>query len=203
MRSHPLAALAVALCLGACAHSALRTEAPPMENGVYVSDNVCQGEGGCDSMHWRVGEKGVELRARLDPAAPVIAKAAPGEYVDVLEGQVRFIPRRGVVTRLDPKAEVAQGEPALAVGDVVYPIDFQGEGYMTLWRRGDEIMWFETGDTESGIQIAWDPEAPAQPGAILGMWVRVRTAKGETGWVGEGGFECVSKLAGDANCDVQ
>jgi hypothetical protein len=196
------AVLAVGLLLAACAHGARNAEAPPLENGVHVSRNFCQGEGGCETLRWRVGQP-IALRAKVDPAAPVTVTLRPGEWVDAIEGQVRTMPRRGVVTRLDPLYQDWKDAPRLAVGDVVYPIAYEGEGDVVVWRRGESVIWHDTGSTESGVQIQWDPETPPPPGAALGRWVRVKRANGETGWAHDATFECVGKLAGDANCDVK
>lgn len=200
--------LACAALVGACAHfssATPRTEAPPLENGVYVSTDICQGEGGCDTMHWRVGEKPIALRDRLDPAAPVIATLQPGEYVDVLNGQIRTMLQRGVVKSIAAPAPDAPREtgPSLKVGDVVYNIASEGEGYFTLWRRGETVIWMAPEDETSGVQIAWAAAPSPPPGAVLGFWVQVKRANGQTGWAGDGGFECVSKLAGDENCEAQ
>lgn len=181
--------VALALLLLGCAPSS--NELPPTENGAYVARGVCFGEGDC-YRHWRASAP-VQLHERLDPASPVIATVAPGEWVEAIDGQLRLRPLRGVVKRATEK-------PPLAVGDVVYMLEPLGEGDYALWRKGQALEhdWISGGDDEP---ITWDTSAPPAPaGAILGWWVQLKRENGQTGWVNEPKFECMGPLAGDTNC---
>ncbi|MES1202452.1 MAG: hypothetical protein ABUS57_13500 [Pseudomonadota bacterium] len=163
------------------------TEAPPTENGVYVAHVLCPGEGGCPWRHWRAAAA-IELHAQPDANAPVIATLASGDWVDALDGQVRLVPRRGVVRTADQQ---------LAVGDVVYLLEPQGEGDFSLWRRGELLTW-SWPDGENPIE--WAPDAPDAP--TLGWFVHVKTTDGKDGWVREPrDFECMGPLAGDTGCE--
>ncbi len=165
-------------------------ETPPMEDGVYIARGICFGEGGC-FRYWRAYEP-VELRERADPASPVIATVAPEEWVEAIDGQLRFMPLRGVV-------HTATETPPLAVGDVVYMLEPEGEGFYVLWHNGQTIghHW---ADGDEGEPITWDAEAPAPEGAVLGWWVQLRLENGQTGWVNDPRFECMGSLQGSVDC---
>lgn len=182
-------ALAMSLFALGCAHSA--NEAPPMENGVYIARGICFGEGGCNR-YWRASQP-VQLRESPDPASSVIATVAPDEWVEAIDGQYRFVPLRGVV-------HTATATPPLAVGDVVYMLEPQGEGFYTLWHQGQTPAhdWAEGWENEP---ITWDARAEPPPGAVLGWWVQLRRENGQAGWVQDPStFECMGSLQGSVNC---
>lgn len=180
--------LLLSLALAGCSPSS--NEAPPTENGVYIAQGICFGEGGC-YRHWRTSTP-VQLRERLDPTSPVVATLTPGEWVEPVAGQLRFLPLRGVVKRATEK-------PPLAVGDVVYMLEPLGEGFYVLWHKGQtpEHDWASGDENEP---ITWDKEPKAPPGALLGWWVKLKRENGQTGWAKEPNFECMGQLAGDENC---
>lgn len=202
--SRALAALAMILALCACAQTA-PSDAPPMENGVYVAQGICFGEGGCPWKHWRAHQP-VDVRERLDTASPVIATVAPGEWVEAVEGQLRMVPKRGVVrTAHDAQPMEVNGRtvtPRLEVGDAVYLLQSEGEGDFVIWHQGAFKFWHWPEDPEQEARIAWDPPAPAPEAtsSTLGWWVRVKLANGRSGWVKEPSFECMGPLAGDQDC---
>jgi len=184
-----LAAAAMSLLALGCVHNA--SEAPPLDNGVYVVRGICFGEGGCNRF-WRASQP-VQLLERPDPSSPVIATVAPEQWVEAIDGQYRFVPQRGVV-------HTATETPPLGVGDVVYMLEPQGEGFYTLWHRGQTIDhdWTEGADNEP---ITWDAGAPPPPGAILGWWVQLRIEGGRTGWIeSPSTFECMGPLQGSVDC---
>lgn len=75
-------------------------------------------------------------------------------------------PRRGVVL------ETAE---RFVAGDVIYLTNYEGEGYSTIWRRGEYIQQFQ-----DEVAVRWD-EGPDDPRE--GYWVEVRRANGQVGWV--------------------
>lgn len=182
--------LAIALLLGlaGCAHAPDAT--PPLTDGVYISKGICFGEGDC-FRHWRAIEP-TPLHERPDPAAPVLATVAPDEWVETVEGQFRFMPLRGVV-------HTATKKPPLAVGDVVYMLEPQGEGYYTLWRRG-KTLDHDWAEGDEGEPITWDAAATPPSDVVLGWWVRLRRANGQSGWVKDPQFECMGQLQGSSDC---
>ncbi len=179
---------AMSLLVLGCAHSS--NEAPPLDNGVYVARGVCFGEGGC-YRYWRASQP-VEIHERADPASPVIATLAPDEWVEAIDGQLRFAPLRGIV-------HTATETPPLAVGDVVYMLEPLGEGFYVLWRRGEtpDHDWISGGDDEP---ISWEAAPPAPAGAVLGWWVQLKLENGQAGWVNDPAFECMGQLQGSSNC---
>lgn len=183
------AAAALSLFVLGCASAP--DESPPLENGIYIARGVCFGEGGC-FRYWRAYEP-VDIHERIDPASPVIATVAPDQWVEAVDGQLRFVPLRGVV-------HTATETPPLAVGDVVYMLEPQGEGYYVLWARG-QSPGHDWANGDEAEPITWDAEAPAPPdGAVLGWWVQLRLEDGRTGWVNDPRFECMGPLQGSVDC---
>lgn len=222
-RTRILATLVVLITLGACGPvvdwwneqpepaakaeaktSASVSDLPPMEDGVYVSQGICFGEGGCPWKNWRANAP-VEVRARHDTASAVIATVKPGEWVEALDGQMRLKPRRGVVKVVqDAYTSGADGNSVmikLAVGDVIYLLEGQGEGDFTIWHRGRFAFWHWPDDAEHEADIEWEGRGDDGSGATtLGWWVRVKLPSGKTGWVLDPSFECMGPLSGDQGC---
>jgi hypothetical protein len=195
MRKSLIAAALLALASPAQPSAAAATPAkpalmPPMENGVYVAKGVCFGEGYCYS-NWRAN-KIVQLRARPDPAAPIVATVKPKQWVEAVDGQLRLVPLRGVVRK-------TIASPPMKKGDVVYMLEPQGEGFYMLWHKGRTVEHdWASGDPNEPID--WDKHAAPPNGAITGWWVQLKTKNGKMGWVKDPSFECMGQLAGDANC---
>lgn len=208
MKRDALFALSLALALIACVRPAPTTTqhvaapppsstatrapttdaGPPLTDGFYVVPNACPGEG-CELGAW-IATKPGELREQADEAAPVVAQIAPGENVDAIESVLRLKPVRGVVFRADD---------TLAVGDVIYLLDAQGEGEFNLWRRGETLSWTwpseNAGSVDESTGVHWDrAEADwatnAPRGPLEGWWVKLRTTHGATGWARADGYEC-------------
>jgi len=163
-------------------------DGPPTQNGVYIVNGICFGEGGCPWKHWRSSEPTPVYQAS-DASSPVMANVAPGAWVETIEGQLRFVPRRGVVLTAD------QG---LEVGDVIYLLESSGEGDFTIWRHGKSMDWHWPDDFDQNPTVRWDAPAPDTP--TSGWWVHVKLADGRTGWLHEPRFECMGPIAGDEGC---
>ncbi len=157
---------------------------PPTIDGVYVFPG-CEGEGGCPFRNWRTIEP-TTLLAEQSPTASALATLAPGEWVSVEAVETRLVPVRGVVR---------EGAQDLRAGEVVYQLEYEGEGYSNYWIRG------ERGSLDGSVQVDWEqqPESPAVQ-ATLGLWARVRRENGQVGWIHEPRFECMGQLAGDEDC---
>lgn len=189
-------ALAIALFAAACATQAptVSNEAPPLDNGVYVANGICFGEWGCDFAHWRAAAA-IALHERPDPASPIVARVALGDWVTPLEGQWRLPPVRGIV-----RAPFQSQDIQLTPGDVVYRLEPEGEGYHVFWLRGQRYtsQWIES---EPDEPITFDAaQAPLPAGAITGLWRRFQLENGQTGWAEDGPFECMSERSGDEGC---
>ncbi len=159
-------------------------DGPPIVDGVYIYPG-CEGEGGCPFRNWRTIEP-TTLLTQQSPTASVLATLAPGEWVYVETVETRLIPVRGVVR------EAAEN---LRAGEVVYQLEYEGEGYSNYWVRG------RPGTLDEQVQVEWEQQAvsPATQ-ATLGLWARVRRENGQVGWIHETRFECMGQLAGDENC---
>ncbi|GAM96923.1 hypothetical protein U91I_00544 [alpha proteobacterium U9-1i] len=160
------------------------TDEPPTVDGVYTFPG-CEGEGGCPFQNWRTIEP-TTLLAEQSPTASALATLTPGEWVSVEAVETRLLPVRGVVR------EDAQN---LRAGEVVYQLEYEGEGYSTYWVRGERAS---LGDS---VQVEWEQQvvSPAVQ-ATLGLWARVRRENGQVGWAHEARFECMGQLAGDEDC---
>ncbi len=160
------------------------TDPPPTIDGVYTFPG-CEGEGGCPFQNWRTLEPTIVL-AEQSPTARVLATLAPGEWVSVEAVETRLVPVRGVVRG---------GGEDLRAGEVVYQLEYEGEGYSAYWVRGERANLDET------VQVDWEQQvvSPAVQ-ARLGLWARVRRQNGQVGWVHDTRFECMGQLAGDEGC---
>jgi len=157
---------------------------PPTSAGVYVYGD-CEGEGGCPNRNWRTREPTPMLVAQ-SKTSNVLATLAPGEWVTVETVETRLIPVRGVVRA---------GGQNLRAGEVVYQLEYEGEGVSNYWVRGAPASLPES------VQVDWDPQGkPPAAEATLGLWARVKRQDGQVGWVHAPQFECMGKLAGDENC---
>jgi formylglycine-generating enzyme required for sulfatase activity len=169
---------------------------PPVVGGLYTERGVCPGD------HCFIGLllaiEPIELHDRAGAGARIVGTVARGEWVRGSDSVALFRPIRGFVVK-------AQDE--MQVGDVVYMLDYDdlgewgGDGYFQLWRRGEIVEWRNLYDTESDEpvisgEIRWERateaeiEADRQAGA--GWWVRVERENGQSGWVREPDFDCMS-----------
>lgn len=188
--------IATAVALSACSSlPRIGQDGPPTINGVY-SFAGCQGEGACLFANWRT-VTATPVLAASDPKAAVIGTLAPGEWIHVEQFETRLIPARGVVKT---------STETFRAGEIIYALQYEGEGYVTIWRRGA----YATLDPEDPVDIAWDERVapPRDVAGTLGTWVRLRRENGQTGWVrldldrdgSDRQFECTGPLAGDADC---
>jgi hypothetical protein len=106
------------------------------------------------------------LYERPDPGSPRLATIPAGECVDVRDFKSLSTPLRGVVL------ETYDGYVA---GDVIYYLNYDGEGTYTAWWRGDY-----TG-ADDGLQVRWDPK-PVNPDPRAGPWRELLRADGMRGW---------------------
>lgn len=192
-----VAVLLVCMALGACnaevtpidsptrsSAAAPAADEPPTIDGVYTYPD-CEGEGGCPFRNWRTIEPTIML-AEQSPTARVLATLAPGEWVSVEAVETRLVPVRGVVRG---------GGDSLPAGEVVYQLEYEGEGYSAYWVRGQRAS------LDDSVQVDWEQQVVSPTvQATLGLWARVRRQNGQVGWVHETGFECMGQLAGDEGC---
>lgn len=141
----------------------------------YVDRGGCPGEG-CVYGEWlALGE--VQLFGRPNSAHPPVATIRPLEIVRAVTGEVWTIPGRATVIR---------DHESFRRGDVVYLLTYQGEGFFTIWHRGNvrsAVVPFgpgawsracDEGQPECWGTWDWGPTAT--------WWVKVQTRSGQVGW---------------------
>lgn len=214
MRFHLMFAAVLTLAASACVQGAperiapgpvlqtqmsLPDDGPPVgADGLYNNMGSCPGEG-CSVSPWQRVRTQTSLRDQPTPAATVVATLAEGEWVRALNSVNRWRPARGVVVDEAQAQYYMNGGAPLHLGDVVYSIDYEGEGFVTLWRRGDNVSWYDPGGEESAVGgIRWDPidslqrDADTTNGA--GFWLQVQREDGRIGWVKGETVECLSGM---------
>ncbi|MGD9965872.1 MAG: hypothetical protein AB7T59_05085 [Hyphomonadaceae bacterium] len=136
-------------------------------------------------MAWHIMREPVPLYAQPNRTAAVVATLSAGEWVHAIESVHRWRPSRGVVVA-DVEGVQSAGTP-LAVGDVVYTIDYEGEGFVTLWRRGETHSWYDPGGAGVVDGIRWEIPDEAQfaadRAAGAGWWIQMRRENGQVGWL--------------------
>lgn len=220
MRFHLI--LAAVLTLGACAQmgGATETTAPDAwtqnqtnlpdggptvgADGLHNNMGSCPGEG-CSISTWLRVSGPTELREQPSRTARAIATLAEGDWVRAQGSVNRVRPSRGVVVDEAQAQYNSNGGGTLHLGDVVYSIDYEGEGFVTLWRRGDHISWYDSG--EEGAGIRWDPRDQAQVDADnengAGFWLQVRRDNGQAGWADAGVMECLGSMDPTEACSAR
>lgn len=145
----------------------LAADIPPPEDiyaGSYEMTSDCH-ELGCAYGPARFSFD-TPLYASEDTRAPIVATISTAECV-LKTGRDALLsaPQRGVVLQTFDR---------YAAGDVIYVTNYDGEGYSTVWRRGEYLSEFQGGP------IRWDP---ASNDPREGYWVEVTRADGQSGWV--------------------
>lgn len=145
----------------------LASDVPPPQDiyqGSYEMTSDCP-EQGCAYGPARFATNTL-LYERQDTRAPIVATIPVGECA-LKTGRDALLssPRRGVVLETSGR---------FAAGDVIYLTNYDGEGYSTVWRRGEYISEFL-----DDVAVRWD-DAPKDPRE--GYWVEVARANGGTGW---------------------
>jgi hypothetical protein len=185
---HALELAAVLLFSGACRES---PPARPMESPQaaasapanalpvpFESEGACPFEC-CVYRTWTV-RRDTDVRTSRDQSAAVAFTVRQGEKVEALTGLVVVgRPGRARASR-DVKVE---GLGELRKGDEVSVLHPLGEGYWLVWRDGRK------GSGQVGEKSArpgpWDAELNPIEKPEFTWWIRIRDAKGRTGWTDE------------------
>lgn len=145
----------------------------------------CEGEGGCPNRNWRTLEPTPLVATQSQNARPV-ATLLPGEWVKVETVETRLVPVRGVVQ---------VGTQNLPAGEVIYQLEYEGEGISNYWIRGTRSY------LDDSVVVDWEqPVVPEEVQQTLGLWAQLRRENGQVGWVRQPRFECMGQLAGDTGC---
>jgi hypothetical protein len=210
--------LAAMLMLGACAQTVgseaapeaapnawmqnltnLPDGGPPVDaNGLYNNMGSCPGEG-CSISTWQRVRQQARLFEQPTPTSHVVATLAEGEWVRAQNSVHRWRPVRGVVVDEAQAQYYSNGGAPLHVGDVVYTIDYEGEGFVTLWRRGDNASWYDPGGEDPAVGgIRWERVDPSQRDVDnangAGFWLQVQRDNAQTGWLSAESVECLSGM---------
>jgi hypothetical protein len=146
----------------------------------YIVENSCGGEGCAITGTWAACSTLTARESKEVGAAPVFT-IHPGErftglkgdlHVDVA-GMVGF--RHAMVHAPEPGGATIQFTPA----DTLYLLNSQGEGYWTSYFRGQVGV---------GYQFWGDASDPEDTAILLRrtqtvLWMRVRNAAGQEGWI--------------------
>lgn len=182
----------------------LPDDGPPVgADGLYNNMDACPGEF-CSVSPWQRITAQTPLLEQPTPAASVVAMLPEGEWVRALGSMNRWRPARGVVVDEEQAQFNLNGPGPLQQGDVVYTIGYEGEGFITLWRRGAEISWYPPGgDDQIGAGsvvggIRWDSTDRSQRNADTangsGFWIQAQRENGQSGWVRAETVECLSGM---------
>ena len=143
--------------LTAAAQMSAPSKEPPR---IYVDKGACPFEC-CTYREW-VALKNADL-VETPNGKKVVGSIKKGEKVLALTGEVRSRPVKAVTHDGYPEVGVKAGE-------IVYVIDYVGEGYWKIWHDGkiDQIQ-----DLPGGVspKTRW--------------WVKLKTATGVVGWIEE------------------
>jgi hypothetical protein len=132
----------------------------------FVDKGACPFEC-CSYRQWTVKKETV-VRSAMRDGAPVSFRVKRGERVRGLTGAV-VITRPGIAEVLKP---VDEGDVKLAVGDRIYLLTDQGEGYMTAWFKGRRF------GAEAYLPAEY--KIVRHPSSV--WWVKVRNRNGKIGW---------------------
>ena len=174
----------------------LGADGPEVIGGLYDAWGSCPFEGcGPEEV---MAKDAIQLYDRPGPGGKVIGTLAQGEWALVTNTILRHRPPRGVVVGPVRDASPPQNKPnaTLKPGDVVYILDFFGEGDVQL-ARGDDLFGWNDGGT--GEQIRFDPVPEAQIEADkamgTGWWIEVRRANQQIGWTApEAPLDCLGMI---------
>lgn len=175
---------------------------PPVTNGFYDAHGSCPFEGCTLGDLYTTGPVPLLERPALD--ARVVTTAPAGEWLKNGNSIMRLRPSRGVVVgEVHHVYDSGHGVPVLEIGDVVYAVDYEGEGMTQLWRRGEMISWLDEGNAD---EIRWVDSTPEQRSAAdaagAGWWLELVRANGERGWVRDhANLDCMGVIDAAPRCE--
>jgi hypothetical protein len=108
------------------------------------------------------------IRERYEPNARIVARIPAGECVLIETASLLELRRRGVVL---------ETFGAFTAGDVIYQLAYEGEGYVSVWRRGATLS---VGYDETPV-VRWDA-LPETEDSRIGWWLKLNRSNGQSGW---------------------
>ena len=159
----------------------------PPEN--YIAKNACPFEC-CGFGTWTV-RKTTDLYDQPF-GTRIIGRAVRGAKVQAVTGEVHLRPVPVLVRHADPEGFTAKPD------DIVYLLDYTGEGYGRIWQDGKAVQGFVGGVAAICVtpqeETCWGEfvkgeDAPDESGRLgRGVWwVKIKTSSGVTGWTRQTG----------------
>jgi pentatricopeptide repeat protein len=155
------------------------TDLPPK---IYRSLGACPFEC-CTYRKWKT-EKPVRVQESIQSPA-IVAEVPAGADVTGVTGEVHVEP--------EPYA-VLENNGVLKAGDVVFFLDYEGEGYVSYWYKGkikpdlgldDGLTSYTDDECLPGRQKGACSLRKMRPGKkfLTEWWVKIRSSDGKEGWV--------------------
>ena len=169
---------AVLVCLVCLAAGASSPQPPPS----LTDEGACPFEC-CTYREWSV-EADTPLLARPDDRAPVIGKASKGTKAQGITGIV-IVTNPGRIEVLRPYT--SESGRRYKPGDIVWVYTERGEGFFTVWYRGEmydeeaTFMYHDRGGWDGCVEkgTCWG-KRKSFPVSI--WWVKVKSSDGTVGW---------------------
>ncbi len=179
-----------------------KAPAPWKPGTPFIDRGACPGEC-CTYREW------TSLQPFDLVAAPgstkVVGRVAAKEKVTAETGEVHVTGAKATVVRereLESRPKGKQAKSKVKPGDVVWVLTPVGEGYSVVWIDGLfylEETWFIDASSCSGPAArpeCWAKLDAPEKRPAYAWWVRLRTAKGVTGWTRHEG-----QLTGSDACE--
>jgi hypothetical protein len=148
--------------LGTLATSAETPQNPPTKESAPPSPFIDKGACPFECCTYREWTANQEISLVDQPnGKKVVAQLHKGEKVQGVTGEVHSIPMRVIAKYDDP-------ETGVKIGDVIYALHYDGEGYWKVWHKG------KLKDMEGILDKGPTPKAT--------WWVQIKTASGIVGW---------------------
>jgi len=164
------------------------TARPPRH---YVAKDVCPFEC-CQYGSWSVSE--TTLLYDQPHGTMLVGRALEGEQVVGLTGEVHVLP--APIAVLVP-VESYQPPLTVAAGEIVFQLDYLGEGLAHVWRNGTVTEMEVRGVVKAYCPFpapdCWGEYVRGEPlESDYAWWVKVRIPNGNVGWTKEIAFDGMS-----------
>ena len=158
----------------------------------WIAQNECEGEGCTTKGQWAACSTLVAVSAkRLD--SPAVFRVQRGETFTALTSDVHVLVPGMVVFRDTISNAAGEANDVDSIrftpADTLYTLNYEGEGYLTWWFRGQAAPGYQFWEDFSSPK--WAPKPTDRVALVRRQkavtWVRVRNAAGTEGWIVEDG----------------
>jgi len=151
----------------------------------YIVKNACEGEGCAKAGTWAACSTLV-VRSDKRSDAPLAFIIAPQEKFTAVTADVHVVVPGMVVFRdtISNRADEINEVDSIRFtpADTLYILNYEGEGYLTWWFRGQAAHGYQFwNDEHAGGPYSKDVVAIRSAQSV--WWVRVRNAAGKEGWI--------------------